>query len=57
MKCEICHSLIQRKNKRKHDNSKKRKYDSNLILNTYIVKDVKLDELEVVMSKYYFDHM
>ena len=30
--------------KTKHDNSKKHKYYSNLILKTYIVKDVKLDE-------------
>ena len=44
MKCEICHSLIQRKNKTKHDNSKKHEYFPNLILNTYIVADVKLDE-------------
>ena len=50
IKCEICHSLIQRKNRTTHDNSKKHKYYSNLILNTYIVKDVKLDELEDVMS-------
>ena len=57
MKCEICHSLIPRKNKTKHDNSKKHRYYSNLILNTYIVNDVKLDEFENVISKYYFDQM
>ena len=28
-----------------------------MILNIYIVKDVKLDETKDVMSKYYFDHM
>ena len=28
-----------------------------MILDTYIVKDVKLDEFKDVMSKYYFDHM
>ena len=57
MKCETCHSLIQRINKTKHDNSKKHKFYSNLILNTYIVKDVKLDEYKDFMSKYYFDHI
>ena len=57
MKCEICQSLIQRKNKTKHDNSKKHKYYSDLILGTCIVKDVKTDEFKVVLSKYYFDHM
>ena len=56
MKCEICHSLIQRKIKTEHDNSKKHKYCSNLFSNTYTVKDVKLDEFNV-LSKYYFDHM
>ena len=57
MKCEICHSLIQKKNKTKHDNSKKHTYYSNLTLNTYFVKDVKLDEFKDVLFKYYFDHM
>ena len=57
MKCEICHSLIQRKNRKKHDNSRKHKYYSHLILNTYIVKDVKLDEFKDVFSRHYFDHM
>ena len=57
MNCEICHSLLQRKNPTKHDNSKNHKYFSNLILNTYIVKDVKLDEFKDVLPKYYFDHM
>ena len=57
MKFEICHSLLQMENKTKHDNSRKHKYSSNLILNTYNVKDVKLDEFKDVLSKYYFDHM
>ena len=50
MKCEIYHSLIQRRNKTKHDNTKKYKYYSNLILNTFIVKDVKLHEFKDVWS-------
>ena len=50
-----CHSILQRKNKTKHDNSKKHKYFSNLILKTYFVKDVKLYEFKDVMCKYYFD--
>ena len=57
MKCEICHPIIQRKNKTKHDNTEKLNYYSNLILSTYLVKDVKLDEYKDVFSKYYFDHM
>ena len=28
-----------------------------MILSTYLVKDVKLDECKDVLSKYYFDHM
>ena len=46
-----------KKNKTKHDNSKKHRYYSNLTLNTYFVKDVKLDEFKDVLFKYYFDHM
>ena len=51
MKCEICHSLIERKIMTKHDNSKKHKYFSKLILNTYFVKNVRLNEFKDVMSK------
>ena len=57
MKCEECHLLIQRKIKTKHINAKKHKSYPNLVLNTYIVKDVKLDKLQDVDYKYYFDHM
>ena len=57
MKCEICYSIIQSRNKTKHVNSKKHKYYSNLTLNTYFVKDVKLNEFQDAMSKYYYDHM
>ena len=57
MKCEICRSVIPRKKRTKHDNSEKHNQYSNLILNTYIVKDVKLDEFKDVLSKYYLDHM
>ena len=56
MKCEICHLLLQRNKRTKHDKSKQHKYYSNLILNTYFVKDVKLDEFEEVFSTYYFNH-
>ena len=53
----ICYSILQKKNNTKHDKSKKHKYFSNLILNSYFVKDVKLDDFKNVMFKYYFDHM
>ena len=56
MNCEICHKIIQRKNRTKHDNSTKHEYYSNLNLKTYIVKDKKLDGFKDVMFKYYFDH-
>ena len=39
MKFEICHSLIQKKNKTKHDNSTNHNNFSNLILNKFLEKD------------------
>ena len=56
MECEICQSLLQRKNETKHDISKKQKYYYDLIFFTYTVKDLKLDDFKNVLSTYYFDH-
>ena len=37
--CNICLTKIKNRNKNKHEQSKKRKYFSNLIINNYIVEN------------------
>ena len=41
--CSICLSEIKNKNKKKHEQSKKHKYFSNLIINKYIVRNPEID--------------
>ena len=38
----ICLTKIKKRNKNKHEQSKKHEYFSNLIINKYIVKKLKL---------------
>ena len=37
--CNICLAKIEKRNKFKHDQSKKKKFFSNLIINKYIPKN------------------
>ena len=37
---ELCNTIVQKRNKTKHNQTKKNKYYSSLILNRYVIKDV-----------------
>ena len=58
VKCHECNTTIREKqNKTKHEQSKKHKYFSNLVLNRYIVKDKAVDKFKDVISSYYNEHI
>ena len=44
---------MQKRNKTKHDQSKKHKYCSNLILKRYIIKDVEVAKYKDVIDPYF----
>ena len=52
-RCELFNTIAQKRNKTKHNQTKKHKYYSNLILNRYIIKNV---ELEDVFNPYFTAH-
>ena len=54
--CDICLTEIKRRNKNKHEQSKKHKYFSNLIMNKYIVPNPEIDKFEEIFQPYYDKH-
>ena len=48
--------IKQKKNKTKHEQPKKHKYFSNLVLNKYVIKDVYTNKSEDVITSYYNEH-
>ena len=48
-----CLTKIKNRNKNKHEQSKKHKCFSNLIINKYIVRNVEIDEFKEILPSYY----
>ena len=40
--CELCNSKLLKRDKTKHNQTKKHNYYPNLILNRYVIKDVEV---------------
>ena len=55
-KCELCYVILQKRNKTKHDQSKKHKYYSNLLRNRYVMKDVEVTTFKDVFDPYFIEH-
>ena len=56
-KCKDCNTTIKKKNKTKHEQPKKYKYFSNLLLNKYVIKDIAVDKFKVVVTQYCNEHI
>ena len=55
--CNICLTKIKKRNKNKHQRSKKHKYFlSNLIINKYIVKNNETNNFKDIFKIYYLNH-
>ena len=55
-RCDLCNTIVQKRNKIKHNQSKIRKYFSNLILNRYVKKNVNIDEFKDIFNPYFMEH-
>ena len=55
-RCEICDTYLLKRNKTKHDQSKKQKYYSNLMLNRYVIKNVEVNKFKDVFNAYFIAH-
>ena len=54
--CEICNITLLNRNKTKHFQSKKLKYDSNLLLNRYVIINVDIVKFKDVFNPYFTNH-
>ena len=55
--CDICLTRIKKRNKNKHEQSKKHKYYySNLIIYKYIVKNNEIDKFKDIFKSHYDNH-
>ena len=55
--CDICLSRIKKRNRIKHEQSKKHKYLlSNLIINKNIVKNNEFDNFKDIFKSHYVNH-
>ena len=57
MKCHDCNTTIKKKNKTRHELSKKHKFLSDLILNKNVVKDIGVDRFKDVITSYFNKHI
>ena len=54
--CNICPTKIKKRNKNKHEQSKKHENFSNLIISKYIVRNPEVDKLKDIIQPYCNDH-
>ena len=55
-RCELCNKIMQERNKTKHNQSKKQKLYSNLILNRYVIKNVEVIKFKDIFNTYFTAH-
>ena len=54
--CELCNVILQKRNKTKHDQSKKYKHYSNLILNRFVIRNAQAIKFKKVFDPYFIEH-
>ena len=52
-RCELCNLVLSKRNKTKHNHTKKHKYYSNLILNRYVTKNVEVNKFKDIFNPYF----
>ena len=57
IKCHESNTTIKKKNKTRHEETKKYKYFYKLVLNIYIVKDIAVDKFKDIITSYYKEHL
>ena len=55
-RCELCNTILLKRNKTKHNQTKKHKYYSNLTLNRYVIKNVEVIKFKDVLNPYFTAH-
>ena len=55
-RCELCNVNLLKRNKTKHNQTKKHEYYSNLILNRYVINNVEVIKFKDVIDPYFVAH-
>ena len=54
--CEVCNTIVSKRYKTKHNQSKKHKLYSNLISSRYVIKNVEVSKFKDVFNPYSTAH-
>ena len=52
--CELCNTILLKRNKTKHNQTKKHKYYTNVILNRYVLKNVEVIKFKDKFNPYFY---
>ena len=55
-RCDLCNTKLLKRNKTKHNQTKKHEYYSSLILNRYVIKNVEVINFKDVFNPYFIEH-
>ena len=55
-RCELCNTILLKRNKSKHNKTKKHKCYSNLILKSYFIKNVEVNNFKDLFDAYFIEH-
>ena len=55
-RCEICNTILLKRNKTKYNQTKKHKFYSNLILNRSVIKNVEVIKVRDIFNPYFIEH-
>ena len=55
-RCELCNTIVQNRNKTEHNQTKKHKHYSSLILNRYVIKNLEIIKFKDIFSPHFTAH-
>ena len=55
-RCELCNTIVQKRNKAKHNQTKIHEHYSKLILNRYVIRNVEVSKFKDVFDPYFTAH-
>ena len=55
-RCELCNTILLKKNETKHKQTKKHSYYSNLLFNRYVIKNFEVIKFKDIFNPYFTAH-
>ena len=54
-RCDLCYTVLLKRNKTKHNQTKKHEYYSNLILNRYVINNIQVIKFKDMFNPYFIE--